>query len=511
MKRFDDQVGTGHLLAFISREDPKDNFSFFFPITGFNDLDRLYRVIEGFQSYHENIGSLGRYQFQGLAVNDIGRVIDVLPEIDEKRLCRLDLSQFIDERGNFVSEIGEIVVGWFSRSENLGLPAMRTGSIATGQSFFDRDTERELIWKNVTAGKNILLQSPRRYGKTSLLKNIQQTPLAGWMSCYVDVQDSKSVSDFLEMLVGELMMSEDCASCMPAGLAKKEPWKAKTYERSELKRKERQLIKKGWREYGSNLFTGMFQSKKKLLLIFDEFSYMLEEILGSSADDHEVDEFMAWFADIRSNAKNICFILSGSEHLETFLRRHSIDGKIDDLTPVPLVLFDDKTALSLMFLLFIREGIAVEKKELDDVLRLIGEPIPYFLQVFVDLLASECRRREELTIQDIENLYYAQLLGADGKRHFESIEQQLDRYGHYTNKGKEAATRVLSSLSWTTREEVSKEDLKNLWSAHGGNPSAFDDIFDLMKDDFYINVDSQDRVAMNSKLIRDWWVKYAKE
>jgi uncharacterized protein len=511
MKRYDNQQRTGHLLIFMAQKASKDNFSFFFPIAGLGDLDRLFAVSEGFQHCLEKIGNLSNYEFQSLAVNDIGCVRDNLPEIDEKRLCRLELGQFIDEHEEFVDEFAETVITWFARESMQELPALRTGAIATGSSFFDRRKEKELIGEKVLTGKSILLQSPRRYGKSSLLKHIQQNPFPGWKVCYVDLQGAKSAADFLEMLVGDLMISEGCVNCLPQNLAKKEPWKLMVHERGELRRKERKTIKDGWREYGSGLFNGMNTGDKKVLLIFDEFSYMLEDMVESSDGNQTTEEFMEWFSDVRKKAKHVSFILSGSEHLQTFLRRHGIDGKSEDLEQVPLGLFDRQTALSLMLLLFIREGISVRKNELDGVLHLMGEPIPYFLQIFVDLLGAECRRRGELVISDIEDLYYKQLLGPDGKRHFESIEQQLDRYERYTQGGREAAKKLLGYLASPKRKKVEKEDLKGIWTANGGASGKFDDMIDLMTDDFYIVVDSENNVGMASNLIRDWWGKYTED
>ena len=512
MKRYNDRQRTGHLLAFVAPHDAKDNFSIFFPVAGLNDFDNLYKVVEGFQRCHKENKHSAAYDFQGHAVNDSDHIRDNFPEFDKERLCCLELLQFIDEKGIFVNEFADTLMNWFACKTNIGLPSLRTGSIATGTSFFDREKEKENIWKEVSGGKSVLLQSPRRYGKTSLLKHIEQNHPSNWNVCYVDLQGGKSVSDFLEILVGALMLSEECASCLPHEVAENKPWQMLSHERSKLRREEREEIQKDWKKYGSRLFAEMDKDGKKTLLIFDEFSYMLEDMLVSSTAGNEVEELMEWFAGVRRETNHVFFILSGSEHLQTFLKRHDINGKIEDLAPVTLGLFSNETALSLMLLLFIREEISVEKSELDAILSLMGAPIPYFLQVFVDLLGSECRRREELTLFDIENLYDTQLLGPDSKRYFESLAQQLDRYGQLDQHGsKDAAKKVLNYLATMQTEKVGREDLESIWTAYGGSTKNFADVLDLMKDDFYIDVDSHNRVTMISKLIRDWWAKYAQE
>lgn len=508
MKRYNNRERTGHLLIFNDYKDPEDNFSFFFPVEGLDDLDHLFVASEGFQRCLEQLKIFSRYELQSHTVNDIGCVRDNLPQIDEKRLCRLELNQFVDGK-NFVAEFAQTVIKWFASKRGQELPSLRTGAIATGSSFFDREEEKELIWKKAGAGKSILLQSPRRYGKSSLLKHLQQNPLSGWKSCYIDLQGGKSVVDFLEILVSYLMLSEEYSTFLPFELAKEEPWKLMSYKRIELKRKERGEIKEGWKEYGNELFSRL--NGNNMLLIFDEFSYMLEDMLESVDGTQNVEDFMAWFANERKKTRNVSFVLSGSEYLKRFLKRHGINGHVDDLEPVTLGLFNYDTALSLMLLLFIREGISVEKKELDCIIHLLGKPIPYFLQVFVDLICAECRNNGELSLREIEELYDKHLLGADGRRHFDSIKQQMDRYGMNLQKGRDAAKMILNRLAEAGNKAVEEKELKVIWAESGGAPEKFDDVMDCMKDDFYLDMDANRNVAMAGKLVRDWWAKYIQE
>ena len=48
------------------------------------------------------------------------------------------------------------------------------GTVATGESFYDRDKECDHIVKTLAGGNNIVMYAPRRFGKTSLvIKAIQ--------------------------------------------------------------------------------------------------------------------------------------------------------------------------------------------------------------------------------------------------------------------------------------------------------------------------------------------------
>ena len=50
---------------------------------------------------------------------------------------------------------------------------LQVGGIATGKDFFDREKEVEKIVKSL--GKdNVLLVAPRRYGKTSVMREVER-------------------------------------------------------------------------------------------------------------------------------------------------------------------------------------------------------------------------------------------------------------------------------------------------------------------------------------------------
>ncbi len=48
--------------------------------------------------------------------------------------------------------------------------SMRLGSKAEGDDFFDRETEREDLWRHLEAN-HVVLSGPRRLGKTSIFQS----------------------------------------------------------------------------------------------------------------------------------------------------------------------------------------------------------------------------------------------------------------------------------------------------------------------------------------------------
>ena len=73
-----------------------------------------------------------------------------------------------------------------------------------GPDFFcDREKETKEIVSNIENGRNTLLISPRRLGKTSLIRHVF-TRLKKWNCLYIDLNNTSSVGDLLNVLTSSL-------------------------------------------------------------------------------------------------------------------------------------------------------------------------------------------------------------------------------------------------------------------------------------------------------------------
>jgi len=81
------------------------------------------------------------------------------------------------------------------------------GSIVTDEDFADREKELELLVKELASGQNILLYSPRRYGKSSLLVMVLKLlQKRGIMTSMIDLYGCMSLTDFMDKLVEETVV-----------------------------------------------------------------------------------------------------------------------------------------------------------------------------------------------------------------------------------------------------------------------------------------------------------------
>jgi hypothetical protein len=56
------------------------------------------------------------------------------------------------------------------RTESAGRNPFRFGDVATGEHFTNRAAETKELFADLRGGQNVLIISPRRYGKTSAQK-----------------------------------------------------------------------------------------------------------------------------------------------------------------------------------------------------------------------------------------------------------------------------------------------------------------------------------------------------
>jgi len=87
------------------------------------------------------------------------------------------------------------------RTTKLDNPFVNQGYVSP-EYFCDRETETELLLSHFKNGRNITLVSPRRIGKTGLIKNVFyhiERENKGAICLYIDIFSTKNLQDFTEM------------------------------------------------------------------------------------------------------------------------------------------------------------------------------------------------------------------------------------------------------------------------------------------------------------------------
>ncbi len=508
MRLRNEKAETGHLLSFISKRDRNDNFSLFFPVEGLEQFDTLLEVTKGFEKCLE--AWPGMYDYMGYSISDYGDIEKTFPEIDTNRIFIFEQCEFLSETSQFIEPFGKALLKRFIQKQNQIFPNIVTGAMAVGSGFYDREADIREIWELLQNKKNILFRAPRRFGKTSLLNHIARNPHEGWQVCFVDLEGGDSAEKFVEKILTAMLEKECFDPYLPVHLAGQHIYAKTDSEQLAILRRERPTIQKDWKKYAETLFNQVENSLEdtRFLFILDEVSFLIEDMQARDANKGDkVSDLMGWFYNIRKKLKGIRFIVSGSEHLPSFLWARGIESHLKDLKEEHLDLFEKEIAKEFIFLALAGQKIVATLSEIDLFLVLMGKPIPYFLQLFLDAACRTCKEKKSLSSDEIVSVYYHHLLGSESKRYFESITRQLDRYQRYGRRNTEGAKSILDRLA-IDENPVAAEDLKIVWRETTGDSDQFEIMLDIMHDDFYLVTNANQHVFMGSKLIKEWWRKF---
>lgn len=189
------------------------------------------------------------------------------------------------------------------------------GNKAQGGDFFDREREREELWRYLE-GNHILLSGPRRLGKTSLLQRLaEEADERGWLPMLVDVQGIDTAGAFVTELNrafpdGSVKGYLRVAGAKIDGLLKR-------LKKVELKipggvgggLELQALPDTPWARPAQNLQKRL--SPIPALILIDEFTVFLEKLLAR--DRAETECLLGWLRAWRLGTGVACrFVFSGS-------------------------------------------------------------------------------------------------------------------------------------------------------------------------------------------------------
>src|ERR1700694_4501758 len=91
------------------------------------------------------------------------------------------------------------------KAESAGRNPFRFGDVATGEHSTDREAETKELVADLRSGQNVLIISPRRYGKTSLITAVlERLRKQHLLVAYVDLLRTTTKERFADQLAASL-------------------------------------------------------------------------------------------------------------------------------------------------------------------------------------------------------------------------------------------------------------------------------------------------------------------
>lgn len=277
------------------------------------------------------------------------------------------------------------------------------GTIVTDEDFADREREMKILIKELTNGQHILLYSPRRYGKSSLivmvLKKLQKR---GIMTSMIDLYGCVSISDFIDKLVEKTVVPaygttskiikflKSAFSGLRADITLKHDGSTKI------------SFKKEVASYGAKhtlhqvLDAPEILAKAKnkpLVVVFDEF----QEI--TNFDDAKLENIMR---TLFQHHKNVTYVFMGS-------KRHIMQQMFEDINrpfykfakPFPLDKIPTKEFKKFILEKFKQTQIEISPSTVDKILG-FTQGHPYFTQQLCHELWNIANGSKKVQENDIE-------------------------------------------------------------------------------------------------------------
>jgi uncharacterized protein len=380
---------------------------------------------------------------------------------------------------------------------------LKAGDIVTGDDLHGRTEKLDELWDRIQSA-SLLLSSPRRFGKTSLIHEMQQFPRENYKVIYADMEGYSSPEDFIIDFVKHL---ERSAWGRVKGLFSS--LKDETSELSifQVTLKLKQELQNNWQQKGTKIFAEFKNDEKEVIIALDELPLFLLKIDDQNGNDGKaITYFLQWLRDLRQTLK-LRFIYCGSIGIDTILTKYKLTGLMNDVETIEVPPFSNEVAKELIKKLFEKYNQKYSDEHIEKILFEIGTPVPFFIQVLVKAILSKTKYGKiELTDEIIRTSYQENMLGVTGQKDFRWYWDRLKI--EFEPKDYEVAIKILDTLA--LQKNITNDEIKYIYKTtleKDDNPAIIQILIKLQLG-FYINNVNDSEYVFTTKVLKDQWVKF---
>jgi hypothetical protein len=397
-----------------------------------------------------------------------------------------------------------------------------TGGIVGKSDFYFREGFMENLRESLKK-EHVLIVAPRRMGKTSVMYRLKEEPSQGTRVVFLNLEDLTSPGEFCQSLIVEIheQHPEYCRQVLAgtwnflAGIFKKIE-EVEFYKLKIALRESETDWDKDWKIKAEELVESIRRVKVPLLIILDEFPDMVLHIQEKSPK--ELDTFLHWFRKVRQNPEkdNLRWLIGGSVNLRSTLDRHGKLSLINDLRVEPLPPFSPREVREFVETMLRMREVSFQPEAIESIKALLGEPIPFFLQLLTQELYRDWRNHHQLLTTDhVQEVFDRVLLGEIARDKLQHFRSRINT--HYPPEEKDAAFKILDLLSrgdgpltqdvlFAAYREV--EVTRPLLKTGQQLKQAFEELLLLLQNDFYVVETGERQYDFSNRLLKLWWRKH---
>lgn len=374
------------------------------------------------------------------------------------------------------------------------------GQVARGDKFFKRDSEIDKIINQIEKDSNILISAPRRVGKTSLMRYIQDNSQENYKIIYLDTESVNNENEFFKKLLNELIREFESLkkytllikSILPriSGVGKD----GITLNDKELK----------YFSELSNFFNNLDLGNSKLIIMIDEYAQTVQNILNDEGKDKAIN-FLQLNRELRQNflGKNVQFIYAGSIGLENVVSKIERTSDINDLKSIKVNPLEEKEVKKLIEQITKDSYLIFEDDVINYIIQRIEWLIPYYIQILIDEIdQSEDKRTSEIIVTN-ETIDKA----------FDEMLEHRNYYSHWHDRLKNSkkneynfAKEILNFAS--ENEKITSSEIFNISQKYNDDDFDYKEIMTELKYDGYLNNNENIKeYKFNSPILRIWWYR----
>ena len=373
-----------------------------------------------------------------------------------------------------------------------------------GEDFFERKKELQFAFNKNEEGNSLLLEAPRREGKTSFAKKlIVMADERSWRTLELNLEGIKSEYQFIKTFIKDLqkmtwwgsvsstitnsltsLLEKIDVSIEQDGFKGSVAWKAKRKEVFEK-------------------LENLFEHNKNTLIMIDE----LGVLLNTYGEDIETgisnaESLLNWFRSLRQKSETkIRWIFCSSIGIKNFTNRHNISYTINDIEPFKLKTFDKPLAKGLIENLAESKGFELP----DTIIEKMLEKIDWYLPYFVQLLFKEIHRLNQVegfpVDEKIVDIAYERLIK---NQYFDTWDERLKYYYEVEITSR----KILNSLCQNPEGESRKllfDLIHQPSEPQEGTEKDLGQILGMLTNDGYLNQDQDGKFLFRSPFLRDYW------
>lgn len=377
------------------------------------------------------------------------------------------------------------------------------GNSARGEGFYFRPREIRKIYRAISGNANIYLSAPRRVGKTSILKHLEEFPEDGFYFVYTITESVDSTNDFFKVIFEELIKSKAINTLSKVSNSLKNfladiLQKVKSFQGVELREGE----EPNYYELLLRLIENMENKYGRIVIMIDEFPQTIQNILDSNGLD-EARSFIQLNRELRHQKDledKVSFIYTGSISLFPMIEKITSLTAVNDLKTIDVMPLTVEEAKDFLIKLMSNEGIEMTDDSLSYVLEKIKWFTPFHLQLLQQEIVDVFESKGEITNNTID-IAFLQIIHVRNKPQFVPYFSRLSNIF----KGNEYRF-VMDILKFTAKyDNLDGNDIYNLGVKNGNIDTKA--CMDILESDGYLFI-TQKVYRYTSPILQMWCKKH---